>query len=215
MAILFIGAHPDDIELSCAGAICYFIEKNEEVFCYHLTNGVYRDIDGNLVRDLDEILETTKKSLGLLGVKGENIYFSDVPATKLQVTKENISKLQKFILKNNVKMIFTHPDPDTYHQDHRAAHNISLASSRRYVNNIFLFEIIFNFAAGLLVPNYYIDISKYIEKKSKSLRLHKSEYEKFGGEEWINSVESLAKYRGIQVGTKYAEAFYLMKYFME
>ncbi len=29
MSILFIGAHPDDIELGCAGVICYFIEKKQ------------------------------------------------------------------------------------------------------------------------------------------------------------------------------------------
>ena len=73
--------------------------------------------------------------------------------------------MQRFIIDKNVNMIFTHSHPDTYHQDHRTAHNIAIASASRYINNIFIFEIIFNFAAELMIPNYCIDMSKYIEKK--------------------------------------------------
>lgn len=215
MSILFIGAHPDDIELSCGGSICYYLEKEYEVYCYHLTNGVYSDIRGKMVREGEEIIETSIKSLGVLGVKEENIFFTDTPATQLKVDKESISELQKFIIEKDVRIIFTHPDPDTYHQDHRAVHNISMASARRYVNNIFLFEIIFNFASGLMIPNFYIDISKYIKKKIESLRFHITEYKKYGGEKWIDSIMSLAKYRGIQVDKDYAEAFYVMKYLIE
>lgn len=215
MALLFIGAHPDDIELGCAGTICYFIEKKNEVYCYHLTNGEYTDINENPVRTLEEISNTSKKSLGILGVKEENIYFTDIPATRLTVSKESISELQKFINENDIKTIFTHPNPDTYHQDHRAAHNISMASARRLVKNIFLFEIMFNYASGLMIPNYYIDISKYIEKKKEALRLHKPEYNKYGQEKWIESNVSLAKFRGMQVETEYAEAFYVMRYVLE
>ena len=215
MSILFIGAHPDDIELSCGGTVCYYINKGYDVYCYHLTNGVYSDIEGNLVRSFDEIYETTKKSLGILGINEKNMIFNDIPATELRVNKENISKLQKFIIAQKIKIIFTHPNPDTYHQDHRAAHNITMAGARRYINNIFLFEILFNFAGGLMIPNYYVDISKYIDIKCNALRLHKTEYTKFGEEKWIDSVKSLAKYRGIQVDTDYAEAFYVMKYFLK
>lgn len=214
MAILFIGAHPDDIELGCGGTICYYLEKGYEVYCYHLTNGVYSNINGEIIRNYEEIKETSLKSLSALGVKEENIYFTDVEATELQVNKKMISQVQKCIIDKDIEMIFTHSHPDTYHQDHQATHNITMASARRYVNNIFLFEIIFNYAAGLLVPNYYINISEFIEKKRKALRFHKTEYKKYNGEEWIESIESLAKYRGIQVGVKYAEAFYLMKYLL-
>ncbi|MHA1326901.1 MAG: PIG-L deacetylase family protein [Promethearchaeota archaeon] len=215
MSVLFIGAHPDDIELGCGGTICYYLENDYEVFCYHLTNGEYTDFNGNIVRNFEEVYKTTIKSLGILGVKKENIFFTNIPATQLEVNKERISELQKFIIKNNIETIFTHSNPDTYHQDHRAAHFISMASARKYVNNIFLFEIIFNFASGLMIPNFYINISKWLNNKIKALRFHKTEYFKFDGEKWINSIITLAKYRGIQVKCEYAEAFYVMKYLLK
>lgn len=215
MSVVFIGAHPDDIELGCGGTVCYFVNKGYDVYCYHLTNGTYTDISGNTMRTFEEIIETSKKSLGILGVKEENIYFSDTPATALKDCKENISELQNYIIDKNTNMIFTHSHPDTYHQDHRAAHNITMASARRYVNNIFLFEIIFNFAAGMMIPNYYINISEYIEKKTQALRFHRTEYNKYNGERWIDSIVSLAKYRGIQVDVDYAEAFHVMKFLLK
>lgn len=55
----------------------------------------------------------------------------------------------------------------------------------------------------------------FIKKKKQSLRYHETEYNKFGGENWINSIVSLAKYRGIQVEIEYAEEFYLMKYLLK
>jgi LmbE family N-acetylglucosaminyl deacetylase len=213
MSILFIGAHPDDIELGCGGTICHFVEKKpeREIICYHTTNGVYSDINGQSVRDFEEILEASNKSLSYLGIKKRNIIFADVPATQLKVNKESISELQKIIINQNVQYIFTHNNPDTYHQDHRNTHFISMAAARRYVNNIFLFELYFNYAGGLMIPNSYIDISKYMDKKCESVRYHKTEYIKFGSEKWIEDIKSLSRYRGMQVNVNFAEAFHVMK----
>jgi len=217
MSILFIGAHPDDIELGCGGTICYLVEKKPEceIICYHTTNGVYSDINGQSVRDFEEIFEASNKSLSYLGIKKNNIFFTDVPATQLKVNKESISELQKVIINQNVKYIFTHTNPDTYHQDHRNTHFISMAAARRYIHNIFLFELYFNYAGGLMIPNSYIDISKYIDKKCEALRYHKPEYVKFGSEKWIEDIKSLARYRGMQVNVNYAEAFHVMKYLLQ
>ena len=217
MGILFIGAHPDDIELGCGGAICYFVENkpNYELFCYHTTNGVYSDINDEKVRDFEEINETTRKSLSSLGIKKENIYFSNTPATQLKIEKESISEIQKLIIAQNIKIIFTHSNPDTYHQDHMNTHFISLAAARRYVNNIIVYELYSDNAGGLMAPNSYIDISKYIEKKCNAIRYHKTEYDKFGKEKWIDDVKTLAKYRGMQVNVDYAEGFQIMKYLLE
>ena len=210
--LLIIAAHPDDIELSMGGTICKYTNANVEVICYHTTNGVYTDIYNNPVRNFDEILDTTHRSLGLLGVKNENIFFNeDSNATELHINKKVISQIQKIILERGITEIFTHMEKDTYHQDHMQTHLIAMAASHRYINNIYCFESIFNFADGLMIPNTYIDISDSIDRKCESLRLHKTEYEKFKGEAWIESVRSLANYRGIQIGVKYAESFDVLK----
>jgi N-acetylglucosamine malate deacetylase 1 len=212
MNVLIIAAHPDDIELGMGGTLFKLTQKAETIICYHTTSGVYTDIYEKPVRNFSEILETTIKSMAILNLKPENILFNkSTNATDLLVNKKNISEIQKLIIKYKITDIYTHMEKDTYHQDHMATHLIAMAAARRYVNNIYCFESIFNYAEGLMVPNSYIDITDAIEKKCESLRCHKTEYDKFNGEEWIESVIAMAKYRGIQVGVKYAEAFNVKK----
>ncbi len=214
MKILIVAAHPDDIELSLGGTICELRKLGISTICFHTTNGVYEDIYGNPVRLFDEIQDTTMKSLGILGIPEHSILFDkDRKATELYVNKDSISAIQKIIIQEQITHIFTHMKVDTYHQDHMATHLITMAAARRYINNIFCYESIFNYADGLMLPNSYVEITSSIEKKCDALRLHKTEYDKFGGEQWIDSVKSLANYRGIQVGVKYAEAFNIMKQF--
>jgi LmbE family N-acetylglucosaminyl deacetylase len=212
MNVLVIAAHPDDIELGMGGTLCKLVKVSDNIICYHTTNGVYTDIDEKPVRTFEEIVETTYKSLSLLKMNSENILFNkSTNATDLHVNKKIISDVQKLILKYHITDVYTHMEKDTYHQDHMATYLIAMAAARRYINNIYCFESIFNYADGLMVPNSYVDISDVINLKCDSLRCHKTEYDKFSGEEWIESVKALAKYRGIQVGVKYAEAFSVKK----
>lgn len=44
--ILVVGAHPDDIELGCAGTILKLKDKKRKVYCLIMTNG------GNLGKKL-------------------------------------------------------------------------------------------------------------------------------------------------------------------
>ncbi len=212
MKVLIVAAHPDDIELGMGGTVKELTRKGIFVLCYHTTNGAYTDIHENVVREYAEIVDTTTKSLGVLGVSPDNVLFnSKINATDLKVNKDSISAVQKLILNHQITDVYTHMKIDTYHQDHMATHLISMAATRRYINNIYCFESISNYADGLMLPNSYVDITNSIEEKCKALRFHATEYDKFGKEQWIDSVKSLANYRGLQVRVKYAEAFNIMK----
>ena len=50
-----------------------------------------------------------------------------------------------------------------------------------------------------------------IEKKIQSLRAHKTEYNKFGKEDWIAGVHARCGFRGYEIGKKYAEAFEILR----
>ena len=56
----------------------------------------------------------------------------------------------------------------------------------------------------------YVDISDYIERKVESLKMHVTEYRKFG-ESWITGVTCRAGFRGYEIGTDYAEAFEVLR----
>ena len=71
-----------------------------------------------------------------------------------------------------------------------------------------------NYASGLMIHDSNLNKSDYINQKVETLWYHTTEYEKYNGEMWLDSLLSMAKYRGLQLHIKYAEAFHLMKYLL-
>ena len=65
---------------------------------------------------------------------------------------------------------------------------------------------------GKFVPNFYVNLSKNdIEKKSKTLSIYSSQIRE--GQRGDDSIISLAKIRGNEIGTDYAEAYHLHRLF--
>ena len=56
--VLFVGAHPDDIELGCGGTVACFSERGYETECIYLTNGE---------RDTPVIVDHGQVSIGFKG----------------------------------------------------------------------------------------------------------------------------------------------------
>ena len=65
--VLFIGCHPDDIELGCGGLINK-LKDEYEIFALNLSKNLDQPEHKNLVNE-------SKKSLKILGVKENNIIF--------------------------------------------------------------------------------------------------------------------------------------------
>tara|TARA_Y100000741_G_scaffold286805_1_gene226704 strand:- start:86 stop:385 length:300 start_codon:yes stop_codon:yes gene_type:complete len=60
------------------------------------------------------------------------------------------------------------------------------------------------------VPNYFVDISNFLDKKLSIFSIYKSEVMKNNFPRSIKNIQALAKYRGGRIGKKYAEAFMLV-----
>jgi LmbE family N-acetylglucosaminyl deacetylase len=59
-------------------------------------------------------------------------------------------------------------------------------------------------------PTVYVDITPFFEKKCELLRLHKSQMEymaKWANWDLVDYAEIVNRFRGLQCGVKYAEAF--------
>ena len=108
-------------------------------------------------------------------------------------------------------VIFTHHPFDT-HQAHAGVSNATVAAARRR-NTVFFYEPITPSGRSYVAfrPQLYVDIGQTIEKKLTSLREHKSEYNKFGAEDWIEGVYARCGFRGYEIGKKYAEAFEVLR----
>ena len=80
--ILFIGCHPDDIELGCGGLINKL--KNEiDIYTLILSKNLDQPKHKNLLTE-------SKKSLKILGVKEKNIIFGDFKSREFSYQRQEI-----------------------------------------------------------------------------------------------------------------------------
>ena len=62
-----------------------------------------------------------------------------------------------------------------------------------------------------LVPNTFVDVSNYLNKKINIMKVYKSEIDKHPFPRSKRNIESLKSYRGTTSGCKFTESFILLK----
>lgn len=214
MKILAIGAHPDDIEIGCGGALVLFKRKGHEVYMLVLTKG---EASGDPKIREDEC----RKAASIFGV--DRLLFGNLQDTKISDGIETILSIENVINSIKPDIIFAHSWKDG-HQDHRNA-GMAALSAARYSKKILLYES----PAALrdFCPQVFIDISSVFDVKLKALECFKSQEAKvyFKGNNVLdhprsfpyvsNAVEGLARFRGFQAGVTFAEAFEVGKFLLE
>ncbi len=195
--LIAVGAHPDDIELGCGGTIKAATATGKKVIAIYLTKG---EESGNP----DTRLCESKKALSILGVN--DVFFGDFKDTEIPSSHTAIKFLEDFYDKYQPDTILTHTTHDT-HQDHRQIAWLSLAAFRN-VSKLLAYET--PRATGEFSPNYFIDISNYIQFKWEALKCHLTQKSK----RYLNyeSMINLSSYRGSQVGLHAAEAYEVIRY---
>ncbi|MBI1794973.1 MAG: PIG-L family deacetylase [Chloroflexi bacterium] len=120
--VLFLGAHPDDIELGC-GALLHHVVKETDVLCVTLS-------DNQRNPDLKDVKDEHYKSMAVLGVPKENILLG--PFTT-RVFPDSRQEILEYFLKLrgdfNPDLIFTHSRQDV-HQDHNTMTDEALRAFR-------------------------------------------------------------------------------------
>ena len=206
-----IGAHPDDIEFGCSGAIYNHTKQGDNVVMVVMTNTESVDgVSGKVLRTKEQNQKETINSSKVLGCKVEFLPFKDL---HVPFTFESVSKLDNLIRKYEIDTIYTHWAGDA-NQDHIATFKTTMAAAR-YVPNVFCYEQIPipRVSENSMNQNYYIDITKSFDKKIEASLCHDSQISKYKsqGFDVPENLKTLAKFRGIQANCKYAEAFQVIK----
>lgn len=214
MRILVIGAHPDDEVFGCGATIARHAALGDQVYVMIVSEGVsaqYEDKAKFLKLRRDACLKAAK----YLGVK--KVFFEDFPDGKLDsISQLEINRsLEKIVEKIKPQRIYTHHYGDL-HKDHRVVFESTLVAARKKVKEVYCYEILGNMSKGFqkyipFVPDYYVDIEKFLKKKLKALSFYHTEIRDFPNPFSEEAVESLAKFRGIESGLKAAEAFVCVK----
>ena len=192
MKVLAIGAHPDDIEFGCGGTIVLYSKNRHQSYFLVLTNG---EKGGDPKIRKKEAIKSSK----ILGAK--NIFFGNLPDTQVNYDISTIKVIEKVINKIKPDIVLTTSAKEN-HQDH---HNTSLSTfaAARYVPTLLSYEL--PSTRQNFLAEYYIDISKSITLKMKALKEYNSQIHKLYFSP--DAILGLAKFRGNQIKTKFAEAF--------
>jgi len=196
--ILAFGAHPDDIEIGVGGTLSKCVEEGHDVTGIVMT----------LPQDKRVRRRESKIAADILGI---NITLLDISFDDLFFSRELTKKIDDVLDEYSPDVIFTHWDGDS-HQDHNALTGGVIAATRMNKCSVYMYE---QTLPGGIVPDsfnaqVYIDISKSMDTKIKSILAHKSQHEK-NGEWWMQGIQGRAKFRGYQINTQYAEAFQVVK----
>ena len=218
MNVLAIGCHPDDVELGCAGTLVKYARQGDKVTVCHVANGNM----GHVVIMPDELREIrraeAKSSGDLAGIEVVTCDIGDIMV--YEGDKAQRDAVVDVIRKAAPDVIITH-SPNDYMPDHVAVsrlvfdasfaasipHYLTGAAGAAGLTPVYYMDTL----AGLgFVPTEYVDISETVETKLSMLECHVSQMKWMRDHDNIDFadfVRTCAKYRGLQCGAKYAEAF--------
>ncbi|HVN06779.1 MAG TPA: PIG-L family deacetylase [Bryobacteraceae bacterium] len=221
LRVLAVGAHPDDVELCCAGTLARCAERGDRIIIAVAARGDSASFDlsaGELVRVRSR---EARNAARVIGAEFIEMGLSDYG---IDVRLENKKLFADVIRQARPDVIITH-----YHTEYGSDHNhtfvlvrdAALAATVPSVRTnhaalkrqpyIFMWEPLGGFA---FIPEIYVDITTTMRAKQKMLACHRSQrlwMEKHGGVNFVEYIDVAARYRGFQAGVRYAEGFVPLK----
>lgn len=219
--ILAFGAHPDDVELSCAGTIAKEIASGKKIGIVDLTRGELGTRGSAEIRD-----QEAKKAASLLGVVcRENLGFRD--GFFINDEDHQIAVIE-MIRKYNPKTVLCNAQTDRHIDHGRAA---ALVHDACFLSGLQKIETtvegkpqeawrpsqVYHYMQWNNDPcDFVVDISDFMEKKMEVILAYSSQfYDKKSNEpetpissqQFLSSIESRAADLGRIIGVSYAEGF--------
>lgn len=224
--ILAIGAHPDDVELSCSGTIAKEIENGKRVGILDLTRGELGTRGTPEIRDKE-----AKIASKILGVSTrENLGFKDGFFIN---DKNHQLEIIKILRKYRPEIVLCNAITDR-HIDH--GKGSKLASDSCFLSGLQKIKTsiddiiqepwrpknVYHYIQWKNIePDFVVDISNHIDKKIESVKAYTSQFYDSESKEPITPISSKnfldsVKYRaadlGRIIGVQYAEGFTVERY---
>ncbi len=225
--VLAIGAHPDDVELGCAGTIAKLVKLKYKVGILDLTEGELGTRGSKDIR-----AKEAKLASKILGIHvRENLHLND---GNIELNKDNKLKLIKTIRKYRPKILLF-PHWHDRHPDHVNANKLSQEAwfysglvnikteldgkkqlpwrPHHYFNYMMKYEYI---------PSFIVDISDVYDIRQKAVRAYKSQFYNpqskdpetlLSKKSFLEFIDTRAKFYGQMIGVKYGDPLYSVKPF--
>lgn len=206
MNILAIGAHFDDIELGCGGALAKHVAEGDTVYVYVATKSGYTSYNNIEIRSDSIAIREGESAMLLLGAI---LIQGDFKTLDVEFVDRLNVDILKIVEGKEIDTAYIHWRGDIHH-DHASVSKASLHSCR-HVNRILMYRSNWYHSSLDFRGNFYIDISNYMDKKRQIILEHKSELERTN-KKWIEFWDNEATNCGLKVGVRYAEVFEVVKW---
>ncbi|WP_336030218.1 PIG-L deacetylase family protein [Geodermatophilus sp. FMUSA9-8] len=194
-SVLAIGAHPDDIELGCGGALLAHVAAGDRVTMLVVTGGENGPGDDTQVTGRRAEQERAAAAMGARLVWGGLV--------DCQVVADSaaIRRIEEVLEATAADLVYVHA-PDDSHQDHRAVAAATLGAARR------LPRVLHYQSPSTLTfsPTVYVDVTAHLTGKLAALAAHASQVERSAMVE-PDAIVASARHWGAQARIGYAEAF--------
>ena len=198
--VLFLGAHPDDIELGCGGLLHHIVHKTDaDVLCVTLS-------DNQKNPDLKNVKDEHYASMQVLGVPREKILFGPFATRVFPDLRQDI--LEYFLkLRRDFKpdLIFVHSKEDI-HQDHNVMTEEALRAYRGIT--VLGFDVVRS-SYGFF-PHFIVEVTEEdVNKKIEAL----SQYETYRDRYYFNAelTRSIMVRHGALAECPFAEGFDILR----
>ena len=217
MKVLVVSAHMDDEVLGVGGTIAKHVDCGDDVtVCIPANRAYNHQYDQAMIKRQKD---AAKKAKEILGYK--ELVFLDLKDEQLDdKTIDILVPLEGVFKKVNPHIVYLNHSGDT-NQDHQAAFNAGIIACRSFANpgliKVFSYEVLSStdqippLKEKAFLPGFYVDIEKYLDKKTKAMSCYQDEYKEFPHPRSSEAIEALAKKRGMEVGMKAAEAFVVLR----
>ncbi len=216
-SVLVVSVHPDDETLGVGGTLLKHKANGDAVTWLIITAAFERQgFSNERIESRKLEIEKVEQEFGF-----DNVFKLDFPTGEIESSSvlKMIPQISQIFNLIKPEIIYSINRSDA-HSDHRFVFDavMSCCKSFRYpfIKKVLLYECISEteFAPALhekvFIPNYFVDISDFLNKKLQIMSLFESEIAQHPFPRSLRNIEALATYRGAIAGVEYAEAFQLI-----
>jgi len=219
MKVLVVAAHPDDEMLGLGGTLAMHSADGDEVHVLMVTEGSSTQYKNNpeMIAQKKNEMNQVKDVLGF-----KEIHYCDLPDMKLDTLAHiDLNKpISKAIQNIKPEIVYTHFYGDV-NKDHRMIFESVMVAVRPLGKDSVKKVICYNTPSSTewnlqrshtaFMPNLYVDITGYLDKKVEALEQYKSEVREYPHPRSVKSIKVHAQYWGTHIGVEAAEAFMIVR----
>jgi LmbE family N-acetylglucosaminyl deacetylase len=219
--VLILAAHPDDEILGLGGTVARHVSCGDEVTIALIADHGAARYDEETINNVRESARQAAKILGVINMKFAGLVDQRLDTLPILDITQQVEKILKDVQPH---IIYTHHRGDI-NRDHQVVYEATLTAARPYsaphVERILCYETPSSTEWSgphneySFVPNVFVDITNFLDKKLKAMSSYQSELLAFPHPRSLEALKNRAAHWGSVMGVEAAEPFILVREFQK